>query len=170
MQRELRSATIYQHDDQHVVGSWKNLLFTIFRGRTTLAAIHNSRQARDQLAAFHRAGISMLVVVESHSAMPTADVRKALQEALEGGAGTTLLSAVVHEGTGFQASAIRSVVTGLNMLTRLPYPHRIFATVGDAAVWIGGNSACGLDPLRVVQIIHEVRRRTFGRDESVSQT
>jgi hypothetical protein len=42
-------------------------------------------------------------------------------------------SAVVYEGSGFQAAAVRAVVASVGALQRHPFPHRIFADVASAA-------------------------------------
>ena len=73
-----------------------------------------------------------------------------------------MLSAVVHEGTGFRAAAVRSVVTGLAMMANLPYPHKVFATVDDAGRWLHMNSPVGKkwEARGLIEAVREVRERT----------
>jgi hypothetical protein len=48
-------------------------------------------------------------------------------------------TAVVVEGTGFKAAAVRAVVAGLRLVTRTSFPRRAFDTVGPASQWIYGD-------------------------------
>ena len=89
------------------------------------------------------------------------DVRLALADYLSGCRGKMVLSAVVHEGSGFRAAAVRSVVTGLAMMANLPYPHKVFANVDDAARWLNLSSPVGKDwnDTALIEAVREVRSR-----------
>jgi hypothetical protein len=54
---------------------------------------------------------------------------------LKGGAGYIRSSTVVFEETGFRAAAVRGIVASLIMLSRVPFPHRVFASVAAAMDW-----------------------------------
>ena len=41
------------------------------------------------------------------------------------------------ESDGFRASAVRSVATGLAILARQPFPHRVFPSITTASDWLG---------------------------------
>lgn len=45
-------------------------------------------------------------------------------------------AALVFEGTGFRAAAVRGVVTVLNTLARQAYPYKSFGTVDAGATWV----------------------------------
>ena len=74
-------------------------------------------------------GVYLLTVVEEDAPMPPYEAREVVAVFLRNGAGRIRMSAVVHEGAGFRAAAVRSVVTGIAMLSKVPFPHHIFATV-----------------------------------------
>ena len=78
---------------------------------------------------------------------------------LRNGAGRIRMSAVVHEGAGFRAAAVRSVVTGIAMLSKVPFPHHIFATVEQAAKWLGTTHYRDVDPDYTVFAVNEARDR-----------
>lgn len=125
----------------HIVGSWECFQILIWRVETTLEGVKAAQSTYNKLVGQHPEGVFLLTVVEQSAPMPTSEVRKALAGFLASGANRTILSAVVHEGAGFRAAAVRSVVTGLAMLTNLPYPHRVFATVAEACEWYRENSS-----------------------------
>ena len=45
-------------------------------------------------------------------------------------------SGVAFEGTGFRAAAVRSIVSGLTMLARQPYQHKVFDAVPTTMAWL----------------------------------
>ena len=152
-------ATVQDMTKDHVLLTWSNVVVAIFRRETTLASVASIQRIYNKCAAAHRRGIYMLTIVEEGAPMPPAEVREALARFLESGSGKTLLSGVVHEGTGFRAAAVRSVVTGLAMLARLPYPHRVFASVELASHWFASAGAKDIYVTELLQGIDEARRR-----------
>jgi hypothetical protein len=40
------------------------------------------------------------------------------------------------EGTGFRAAAVRAALTGLQLVSKSPYPTRVCASVREALSWI----------------------------------
>ncbi len=119
----------------HVVFTWNNVACAVFKRETTLGGVRTIQRAYDDLAARFPSGVFMVTIVEDGAPMPVVEVRDALAKFLASGAGRTTMSAVIHEGVGFRAAAVRAVVTGLAMVARLPYPHKVFGTPTDAARW-----------------------------------
>jgi hypothetical protein len=77
------------------------------------------------------AGIAMLTVLEPSAQMPTAEAREALPQLFKDVAKGISCSALVFEGVGFRAAAVRALTTTFNMITSQPFPHRVFADVAD---------------------------------------
>ncbi len=48
-------------------------------------------------------------------------------------------TAYVFEGGGFDAAAVRGIVTGLKLRSRHPIPVQLHASVGEAARWVAKN-------------------------------
>jgi len=124
----------------HLVGTWQNDVLLVFKQETTALALGAVRRAVEQVAAKHEGAVFILTVVEERAPMPPSATRDAMADLLKSLARSVELSAVVHEGAGFRAAAVRSVVTGVGLVARLPFPHKVFATVTDAANWYGPNS------------------------------
>jgi hypothetical protein len=68
--------------------------------------------------------------------LPNAATRAALIEASRIGTPHLAAVGVWLAGTGFWASAVRSFVTGLNVVLREPYELRMFAELEDLAAWL----------------------------------
>ncbi|HZS40192.1 MAG TPA: hypothetical protein VFF06_25350 [Polyangia bacterium] len=95
-----------------------------------------SRDGLKALAARQPSGIALLNIVEPSAPAPPSEVRGALARILTEFGHELKCSAVVHEGSGFRAAAVRGVVTGLTLLARQPFPHKVFATVDEASAWM----------------------------------
>lgn len=64
-----------------------------------------------------------------------ADAREAAAEVTRAFDRSLLAQATVIEGTGFQAAAVRAVVTGLDVMSRTTGPKKTFATLEPAVAW-----------------------------------
>lgn len=87
--------------------------------------------------------IGMLTVVDADATMPSAEARNLGAAFLAKNSNRIVASAVVHEGSGFKAAAVRAVVTGLSMLARQPFPHKVFSEVQPAASWLSASGVTG---------------------------
>jgi hypothetical protein len=124
---------VLEHD--YCIATWGPVYIVIFRHETTMEGV---RAVEQRLQEFHRLTShgAFITIVEANAPLPEAHVRDALASLLKKMASFIRSSAVVHEGSGFRAAAVRGVVTGLTLLARQPYPHRIFARFDDAARWL----------------------------------
>ena len=147
----------------HLIATWRNVLILVWKQETTQEGVHKLKASYDALAQKFPKNVFLLTVVEQDAPMPASPVRVALADFLAGCKGKMVLSAVVHEGTGFRAAAVRSVVTGLAMMANLPYPHKVFATVDDASRWLHMNSPVGKDwnDVALVATVREARSRAM---------
>jgi hypothetical protein len=69
-----------------------------------------------------------------------------------------LAVAEVIEGSGFLAATVRSIATGLVLVTRPPFPTRIFAGVEPAAAWLAAWADRGeraTAPRRLVEAMRD---------------
>lgn len=124
-------------DRHHRMGTWGPVFFVLWKGEVeprTADRIQVGLRAFAQTLGGHRA--ALLTVVEQGAPIPSSEARAALANVLRHGADAVLASAVVMEGDGFRASMVRSVATGLALVARQPFPHRVFARTEDAAEWL----------------------------------
>lgn len=128
------ATTLFVDPDVAII-TWRNIYAVVWRNETTLPASEMVHKRCEEFARRHPDGVGMLTVVTANAPMPPAESRERLARFMREGT-YVMASAVAFEGTGFRAAAIRSVVTGLTMLARQPFPHKIFATLEDASGWL----------------------------------
>lgn len=153
---------VLEHD--HCMATWGGVFICIWRHETTAEGVRALSDRFSDFARTHPAGVALLTIVEPNAPVPEGHVRDALAGFMRRSATALKTSAVVHEGTGFRAAAVRGVVTGLTLLARQPFPHRIFATVPEGCRWLAGTLretapevAC--DPDQLIEAVRELRAR-----------
>lgn len=132
-------AVIRAQDPHHCVATWRNVLVVIWRNETQLGAVRSLASHLAQFAEVPPKGCALLTIIEAGAPMPSAEARSELARFMTDAASRLKSSAVAFEGAGFRAAAVRGVVTGLTMLARQPYPHKIFSTVQEAAQWLSSS-------------------------------
>ena len=86
-----------------------------------------------------RAGV--LMVITEHTSLPTSSARKLAGSYVRTRPGRIAHMAIVVEGSGFWASAMRSVFSGIGLLYRPKAPWTMVATVDDAVRWLVQHGA-----------------------------
>jgi hypothetical protein len=148
-------------DADCLIATWNNVVICVWRKGTTGVGVAALHSAYDAHAKEHPEGVFLMTIVERHAETPSQAIRAALARFLEKGAGRTTLSAVVQEGTGFRAAFVRSIVTGLALMAKLPYPHKVFGSVTEATMWfrIVAPVAQPWDDEQFIEAVREVRER-----------
>lgn len=148
---------ITEADENHATGTCGPLLIMVWGRETTLPAVAHAKAVGQRLAARHPTGVTFLMIVESTAEIPSSPVRAALSEALRSFGSFVLRSALVHEGTGFRAAAVRGVVTGLSLVARQPYPHQVFDRVEPAVRWLAQSFPAGAEVGAVLDAVAKLR-------------
>jgi hypothetical protein len=96
--------------------------------------------------------------------MPSSEARKALADLMSM---PQLIrgSAVIMEGTGFRAAAVRRVVTGFALLSHHEFPHRICNVEGAVRMYtdaMPGVTGRAWDPNKIRAGIDELKRLEVG--------
>jgi hypothetical protein len=115
------------------VGSWRNVLVTDWRLRTTAAQVDDIRARLERLAQAHPTGVFYLALVRATATPPDDRARSALAEILRNDAGVLLGGAVVFDGSGFRGAFVRGVATSLVMLARPAFPFNVCSLQGAAS-------------------------------------
>ncbi|MGE5786671.1 MAG: hypothetical protein ACM3ZE_18900, partial [Myxococcales bacterium] len=135
-QSEIVSSTwnVVTKTHDYALASLDEIAAIVWRHETTLEGIKNSNQFVAEVARHHPKGIALLAVISEVVPMPSSEARKALSNLMS----THRLvrcSAVIMEGTGFRAAAVRSVVTGLALMSHHEYPYRICDVEGAVKMY-----------------------------------
>lgn len=122
-------------DLNHVAGVWKNMLVVYWLGETNPGAVARVTQHLQRLGAQFSTGIGLMQVVGATTGPPPSDARDALAKMLKSGSSFIVCSSLVVPGVGFRMAAARALATGLIMLARPNFPHEVYSTVEEAAIW-----------------------------------
>jgi hypothetical protein len=150
--------TIHASSRDCVFATWERLVLAVWRRNTTVAAVRRGDQVLAQHARECGQRVFLLTVVEENSPLPPLDARVELAECLRRASTIVARSALVFEGEGFRAASVRAVVAGISLFSRPEYPHRVFASVGSAARFLGGGLGASPAPHRVIRMVNEARR------------
>jgi hypothetical protein len=121
------------------IGSFGPVHIVIYVDTPTLDGLRLSHRQHLSLMAERSEPTSLLSVISAGLPLPPSSVRKLGAQLLAEVQSRISCMATVVEGSGFWASAIRSVLTGIQLVVRSPKPNRAFATIDDAAAYIGGH-------------------------------
>ncbi len=63
---------------------------------------------------------------------------------------------IVYEGSGFQATAVRSIITAINLASRSSFPNKVFASHQLACAWTAGRIGSTLNGRRLEQRVRSL--------------
>lgn len=118
-------------------------------------------------------GISTVHVITESARPPTLEARRGFAETGRRWEKSICCVSVVIERQGFWGSALRSAVTGIQMvLRRAEYPVEVHANISETAAWLPirhhARSRVRLDSVALLQALEGVRAYTLERAKLVS--
>jgi hypothetical protein len=136
-------AELHYADREHAIGSIGNVFINIIRQPSTVPMVQEiRRQVERHFRRWNNQCVSIAVLEPTAAQSVPREVRDATAALTQ--AFPSLAAATVIEGTGFRAAATRTAVAGLFLLSRPPFPHRVFGTLDEGTSWIlatGSRSA-----------------------------
>lgn len=119
-----------------IMSTWHTVMFARWRGAPTVDAVRAVRDAvRNSASTLPRfAGFNFVDAVGATQFDEL--VRKEISLIRQENAARQLAIATVIEGTGFFASTVRSVASGLAVMQREPFPSKNFQTLDEAGTWL----------------------------------
>src|SRR5262249_26282942 len=124
------------NDAGYVFAEIGDIFVVAWRQVTSVAAAMRMARTFRQFAAHHDRGVTILVVIEDSSGLPDAATRDLLARDLKKHEPFTRQLALVYEGEGFRAAAVRSIMVGLQMLSKQTVPTKTFANLPAAVKWL----------------------------------
>ena len=124
----------------HAVGTFGNVSIYVFRRQTLPSSVPAVVRAFDDARRAGGGTFANYGVIEPEAPLPEPNVRAQLAHLMRDAEGINA-SAVIFEGTGFRAAAVRVVTTGMALVARQPYPHRVFSSTTSAAEWTAAQMA-----------------------------
>jgi hypothetical protein len=140
----------------HSVGTLDNTLLVVWRDTPTLEAFKRVNAAAARLAERCPDGIGTFGVAPANMPLLGSAERKEASALLERFGGQLRAVASVIEGTGFAASATRSVMTAISVLARSPCPLKIFGSFDEGVDWY--TARVDIPPPALRQAIERMRQ------------
>ena len=121
----------------YAMAALDNVFIVYWRLATTSEGVKALATVIQPLAAKYPEGIGLLTIIPPRAAPPAHAVRVELAAGMKMANGVKG-SAVCFEGTGLRATIVRSVVTGITLLSGTAFPHRVFATLEEGSRFVHG--------------------------------
>jgi hypothetical protein len=148
---------VYSRDPGFLVAVAGRYVIQIVKDRGTMMTVSLMRRALDDLSGRYDK-FGYLGVIEAEAQLLLApDVRNGMNALVKRYSSRFTGAAIVFEKTGFHATAVRSVVTAINLASRATHPNHVFSDVREGVSWLtqmtpGEPTAGGL-----LQIIQQLR-------------
>jgi hypothetical protein len=130
-------ARIVARDQDHCVAIWERVVIQIWYGETRVPAVQAMSRACEDLLRTAQGDVSTVALIEASAPAPDHAGRKALADWSGRVAARFARAAVIAEGGGFRSSLVRGVGLAFTTLTPHRLPFKFFATVADAATYLG---------------------------------
>lgn len=154
--------TLIASDADAVLGRWNTLVVRIWRGPTTAEGLRAYEGEIERLGRAHGRGVAVLAVVEEGAPLPDAAARRGLAELITRHALSIRGYALVCEGSGFRAAAVRAVSLSIAMIIRPQLANDVFTDTAAAARWLAPRfhlaSGRAPSPLEIEGAAAELRR------------
>jgi hypothetical protein len=118
------------------ISSWLNVMVIVWTTPSSIELVENLSRCSTQFHASHPEGVSVVHVIAKGPPLPQPEVREKFSELLGKNPKTLACVGVVLEGRGFWASAIRSFLLGLRVLSPRSVQMQAFSTAGEVATWL----------------------------------
>jgi hypothetical protein len=114
-----------------------SLVVSVHPRASTVEDLRFIHGACQRIAAEHTQMCSLTLLLQAGMGLdgPTRDAAKALASDFRD---VSIGQAIVYGGEGLQASLVRSVLTGVNLLARARAPQRVFTRANEAVRWLSG--------------------------------
>lgn len=116
-------------------GAWMNVNIAVWEKSASRGAVERlDRTVPARLKALSQR-LSTVHIATPTAGVPGADVRAAFAETAKRWGHTTGCVSVVIEHAGFAASALRSAVTGIQLVSGAAFPMRAHKSIDEAVPW-----------------------------------
>jgi hypothetical protein len=113
------------------------------------------------MANLHRNGFSNIHLVAGGLSVPTSEARSGFIELMKDFAEQLACIGVVVGGSGFGASALRSFITGMRVVSPWSFDFRIYGTIEEIGKWLPAShharTSVALDAAALVQMLGQAQ-------------
>jgi hypothetical protein len=117
-------------------GAWANITVTTWQSRGTVPAIERVARVGSVIRSECRSGISSIHLIREGAGLPSPEARAALVKLMNTDVETLACVGIVVGGTGFWASAVRSLITGMRAVSPRSYQLKLVGNIPELAAWL----------------------------------
>lgn len=152
------SVEVYSKDPGYVVAVCGKYLIHIIKDRTTNTTISLMRRAMTELSERHEKFGYLLIMEPEAPLLMAPDIRSGIGGIVKRFSPRFSGAAVVYEKTGFQATAMRSIVTAINFESRASHPNHVFSNFQDSVSWLSKLTLGEPTATRLIHVVKELRQ------------
>ncbi|HSC86569.1 MAG TPA: hypothetical protein VLC09_04835 [Polyangiaceae bacterium] len=159
---DIGEVRVVEIDAHHAKGIAGNMLFCVWRFETQATAYVRARTLLSELGAQHPSGVGLLQVIETTALPPDTSARAEFPKLHDVADRVVKHSSIVHEGTGFKAAAVRTITSGVYLVSRRKFPQETFSSLDQAAAWHATNQQAlgwSRNAAPIAQAVRTLRRR-----------
>ena len=127
---------LHREPGAHAFYTWRNVMITTWSQRATGTAIEKVTALREQMDRDHPEGVSVIYLIGNGAGMPTPEARAGVKELMARFHNKRACIAILVQGEGFWASAMRAVITGVRLLVPLSFPMQVFGDAKELIAWL----------------------------------
>ena len=151
---------VYSRDPGYVVASVGKYFIQITKTRLNVTGVGLMRRALTEISERHEK-FGYLSIVEPDAELTLlADVRSGIDSIVKRFSSRMTGAAVVFEKQGFQATAVRSLVTAISVASRASHPVQVHSELQEALSWLSGLT--GGEPT-VGRLLHIAKQLRIGQ-------
>ena len=139
-----------------------NVLIAIWTAQGTGPLVDALDRASAPLVRQHPEGFSSIHVVAKGTPLATGEARERLVALMKRYQGQIACIGTVLEGSGFWASATRSLILGMRLLAPQSFEMQTYASIPELAAWLPGphgkRTGVALDPQELERVVTNLRR------------
>jgi hypothetical protein len=134
--KQYRDPLVVFARDSVVATQWMNGTISVWRGKPTPETADLIGQLYGQLYRDYPDGYAVMLIVEDTFALPDESTRKKVTDLLNRWSSRMKRQAIVHEGSGFLAAALRAMYVVMETVVRTKFPWKIFSSVDASLAWM----------------------------------
>jgi hypothetical protein len=154
---------VYSRDRGYVIAIAGPYVIQILLEQTPTSVSVLSRALADLCTRNGKIGFLGIFEPDAKLGFP-ADVRESVNALIRRYSSRFSGAALIYEKQGFHATAIRSLVTAINVASRAQHPNRVFSDLREGVSWLSKLTAAEPTPaglVRTVQMLRDSLRNGF---------
>lgn len=118
-----------------VMAHWRGISIVVWATQATAMHVHEMVKLTDEIGKTFSRGSNVSLAV-NRAPLPTYEARRAIHELTRQHEKNIICTATLIEGTGFWASAVRSLVTSLHLVGRWSFELQTFSDIDSLSTWV----------------------------------